>query len=82
MMDYEEQPPPPPSSNENVNGHKIVVSNLHSRVTEDDILELFSDIGPIKRARFVDKGIAEIVYVKLEHAKEAIYKYDRNLLDG
>ena len=63
-------------------GHKLLVSNLHSRVTEDDILELFSDIGPIKRARFLDKGLAEVVYVKLEHAKEAIHKYDKNELDG
>ena len=44
--------------------------------------ELFSDIGPIKRAKFVDKGLAEVTYIKLEHAKEAIAKYDRNELDG
>lgn len=43
---------------------------------------MFSDIGPIKRARFLDKGIAEVVYVKLEHAREAIGKYDKNELDG
>lgn len=66
----------------NNNGYKLTVSNLHPRVTEDDVLELFSDIGPIKRARFLDKGLAEVVYVKLEHAKEAIYKYDKNELDG
>lgn len=59
-----------------------MVSNLHAKVTEDDILELFSDVGPIKRARFLDKGIAEVVYVKMEHAREAIDKYDRNELDG
>ena len=39
-------------------------------------------MGPIKRARFLEKGLAEVVYVKLEHAKEAIYKYDKNELDG
>ena len=44
--------------------------------------ELFSDVGPIKRARFLEKGLAEVIYVKLEHAKEAIYKYDKNELDG
>ncbi len=43
---------------------------------------MFSDIGPIKRARFLDKGIAEVVYVRLEDAKEAISKYHRNELDG
>jgi hypothetical protein len=70
------------SSSSTSNGHKLFISNLHPRVTEDDVLELFSDIGPIKRARFLEKGLAEVVYVKLEHAKEAIYKYDKNELDG
>lgn len=64
------------------NGFKLYVSNLHQKVTEDDILELFGDIGPIKRARFIDRGFAEVIYLKLEHAKEAIRKYDRNELDG
>lgn len=64
------------------NGSKLYVSNLHPRVTEDDILELFGDIGPIKRARFIDRGLAEVIYLKLEHAKEAVRKYDRNELDG
>lgn len=70
------------SSSSSSSGYKLIVSNLHSRVTEDDVLELFSDIGPIKRAYFVDKGVAEVVYVKLEHAREAINKYDRSELDG
>lgn len=30
----------------------------------------------------MDKGLAEVVYVKLDHAQEAIDKYDRNELDG
>lgn len=80
-MDYESSSASNRHEN-NPNGYKIVVSNLHPRVTEEDILELFSDIGPIKRARFLDKGIAEVLYVKIEHAKEAIYKYDKNELDG
>lgn len=63
-------------------GYKLLVSNLHPRVTEDDVLELFSDIGPIKRARFIDKGLAEVIYVRIEHAKEAIKKYDLKELDG
>lgn len=63
-------------------GYKLLVSNLHPKVSEDDVLELFSDIGPIKRARFVDKGLAEVVYVRIDHAKEAIQKYDLKELDG
>ncbi len=44
--------------------------------------ELFSDIGPIKRARLLNNGIAEVVYVKLEDARKAISKYNKNELDG
>lgn len=79
-------PPPQPVKQQPVpiskDGYKLLVSNLHPKVTEDDVLELFSDIGPIKRARFIDKGLAEVIYVRIEHAKEAITKYDLKELDG
>ena len=44
--------------------------------------ELFSDIGPIKDAKFIDKGVAEVIYVNLDDAYSAIKKYDRKELDG
>lgn len=77
-----EKPAPVHSNVQSKDGYKLLVSNLHPKVTEDDVLELFSDIGPIKRARFIDKGLAEVVYVRVEHAKEAIHKYDLKELDG
>ena len=44
--------------------------------------ELFSAIGPIKRAKFAKKGIADVVFVKLEDARNAIISYNNKLLDG
>ncbi len=44
--------------------------------------ELFSAIGPIKRAKFVKKGIADVVFVKLEDARNAMVSYNNKLLDG
>lgn len=77
-----EKPQPTVTAKSSKEGYKLLVSNLHPKVSEDDVLELFSDIGPIKRARFIDKGLAEVVYVRIEHAKEAIDKYDLKELDG
>ncbi len=36
-------------------GAKIQVSNLQQSVSQDDITELFGDIGPLKRAKLVDE---------------------------
>lgn len=85
------QPPPVVKSalsssrgrlNMNENGYRVVVSNLHPNVTQEDILELFSDIGPIKRAKFIERGVAEVIYVNLDDAYSAIKKYDQKELDG
>ena len=46
------------------------------------IKQLFSDIGTMKRVRMVKAGLAEIVYVRYEHAKEAIQMYDLKELRG
>ena len=37
-------------------GAKIVVANLQSSVTQEDILELFGDVGALKRAKIVGRG--------------------------
>lgn len=44
--------------------------------------ELFSSIGTIKRVQYVKKGLAEIVYAKLEDARRAIAEYNGRELDG
>jgi hypothetical protein len=32
-------------------GTKVVITNLQTTVTQEDIMELFGDVGPLKRAK-------------------------------
>ncbi|KAL7829933.1 hypothetical protein AOLI_G00308180 [Acnodon oligacanthus] len=63
-------------------GTKITVNNLHPRVTEEDIVELFCVCGALKRARLVKVGVAEVVFVRKEDAISAYRKYNNRCLDG
>jgi THO complex subunit 4 len=69
-------------------GTKLNVTNLHSGVTNEDIRELFSEIGEMKRyAIHYDKngrasGSAEIIYSRRSDAFSALKKYNNVLLDG
>ncbi|XP_058625457.1 polymerase delta-interacting protein 3 isoform X1 [Onychostoma macrolepis] len=63
-------------------GTKITVNNLHPRVTEEDIVELFCVCGALKRARLVKLGVAEVVFVRKEDAVSAYRKYNNRCLDG
>ncbi|KAK7939356.1 hypothetical protein WMY93_002682 [Mugilogobius chulae] len=63
-------------------GTKITVNNLHPRVTEEDIVELFCVCGALKRARLVKVGMAEVVFVRKEDAVSAYRKYNNRCLDG
>ncbi|NXA39434.1 PDIP3 protein, partial [Eudromia elegans] len=63
-------------------GTKMTVNNLHPRVTEEDIVELFCVCGALKRARLVHPGVAEVVFVKKEDAIMAYKKYNNRCLDG
>ncbi|NXS17901.1 PDIP3 protein, partial [Mystacornis crossleyi] len=63
-------------------GTKMTVNNLHPRVTEEDIVELFCVCGALKRARLVHPGMAEVVFVKKEDAITAYKKYNNRCLDG
>ncbi|XP_031796314.1 polymerase delta-interacting protein 3 isoform X2 [Sarcophilus harrisii] len=63
-------------------GTKMTVNNLHPRVTEEDIVELFCVCGALKRARLVHPGVAEVVFVKKEDAITAYKKYNNRCLDG
>ncbi|XP_067936478.1 serine/arginine repetitive matrix protein 1-like isoform X2 [Watersipora subatra] len=60
----------------------IRVTSLSHEVSEDDVVELFSDIGPLVSAKLVSKGHAEVCFVHKKDAKTAIDKYDRRELDG
>ncbi|XP_051571076.1 polymerase delta-interacting protein 3-like isoform X2 [Myxocyprinus asiaticus] len=63
-------------------GTKITVNNLHPRVSEEDIMELFCVCGALKRARLVKVGVAEVVFVRKEDAVSAYRKYNNRCLDG
>jgi len=63
-------------------GHRIVVSNLQASVTEDDIKELFEDIGQLLSAKLVRSGVAEVIYKNLKDAQKAVDTYHNRQLDG
>ncbi|XP_071735399.1 THO complex subunit 4C-like [Rutidosis leptorrhynchoides] len=69
-------------------GAKLNVSNLDIGVTNEDIRELFSEIGELKRyAIHYDKygrpsGSAEVLYVRRSDAFQALKRYNGVQLDG
>ncbi|XP_041445342.1 uncharacterized protein LOC734419 isoform X2 [Xenopus laevis] len=63
-------------------GTKMTVKNLHPRVTEEDIVELFCVCGALKRARLLSPGVAEVVFVRKDDAVGAYKKYNNRYLDG
>ncbi|XAR58154.1 hypothetical protein NMG60_11026557 [Bertholletia excelsa] len=70
------------------NGTKLYVSNLDNGVTNDDIRELFSEMGQLTRyAVHYDKngrssGSAEVVFARRSDAFQALKRYNDVLLDG
>ena len=60
----------------------LVVSNLEESVTDEDLSELFGDIGNVRKVSMKGRGVAEIVFVKREAAEKAVEMYDKRLLDG
>ncbi|CAL8311403.1 unnamed protein product [Arctogadus glacialis] len=75
-------PAPPQPAVSPLEGTKITVNNLHPRVTEEDIVELFCVCGALKRARLVKVGVAEVVFVRKDDAVSAYRKYNNRCLDG
>ncbi|KAM4021869.1 polymerase delta-interacting protein 3 [Anomaloglossus baeobatrachus] len=76
------EPTPKESIFSPLEGTKMTVNNLHPRVTEEDIVELFCVCGALKRARLLSSGIAEVVFVRKEDAVGAYKKYNNRYLDG
>ncbi|CAN8238401.1 unnamed protein product [Cochlearia groenlandica] len=69
-------------------GTTVYVTNLDQGVTNEDIRELFGEIGELKRfAIHFDQngrpnGSAEVVYMRRSDAFQAMKKYNNVLLDG
>lgn len=69
-------------------GSKLFVSNLDVQVSNDDIRELFSEVGELIRyAIHYDKygrtsGSAEVVFARRNDALKALKKYNNVMLDG
>lgn len=70
------------AQNSSSSGAKVRVSNLQPSVSQDDIIELFGDVGKLKRARLVDHGVAEVVFVDRMDAQKAVEIYHNRQLDG
>ncbi|KAM0832566.1 hypothetical protein ACQ4PT_064812 [Festuca glaucescens] len=83
-------PPPPPVAAPRAleTGTKLHVSNLNASVTVEDVQELFSEIGELKRYSVnYDKdgksqGSAEVVFARKVDALDAIERYNGVQLDG
>ncbi|XP_039292155.1 polymerase delta-interacting protein 3 isoform X2 [Nilaparvata lugens] len=63
-------------------GHRIVVSNLHPKVTHEDIKELFGELGQLIASHVVRPGTAEVIYMNQKDAIAAVDAYHNRTLDG
>merc|ERR1711874_242129 len=62
---------------------KVVVSNLKSSVSKEDLTELFGDIGQLFSVKMSEPpGSAEVAFMNGEDADRAIEVYNNRLLDG
>jgi THO complex subunit 4 len=67
---------------------KLVVSNLASTVTQNDVRELFARIGPVKQAQLnydangKSKGIANVTFAKPGDAQKSFNEYNNRPLDN
>mmetsp|Transcript_7088 Transcript_7088/g.8169 ORF Transcript_7088/g.8169 Transcript_7088/m.8169 type:complete len:278 (+) Transcript_7088:108-941(+) len=69
-------------------GTKLLISNLDFNVSEEDIKELFEELGDVKRSSVHfdrsgrSKGSAEVVYSRRQDAMAALNRYNGVRLDG
>jgi len=63
-------------------GSKVVITNLQTSVTYDDIMELFGDVGALRKAKVATPGQAEVTFVNHEDAEKAVEIYHNRQLDG
>ncbi|XP_029636510.1 polymerase delta-interacting protein 3 isoform X6 [Octopus sinensis] len=70
------------SNSSSSSGYRVLVTNLHPIVTQDDIIELFGAVGALKKAHLLKAGCAEVVYLSYNDAVAAVNKYHNRELDG
>lgn len=69
-------------------GTKLYISNLEYGVSNDDIKELFSEVGELKQYSIhydksgISKGTGEVVFLRQTDALAAIKRYNNVQLDG
>ncbi|XP_018026918.1 mediator of RNA polymerase II transcription subunit 15 isoform X2 [Hyalella azteca] len=73
---------PAPPMVQKVVGHRVMVSNLHPVATNEDIKELFGNLGPISSCKMARPGTAVVVYLDLNDAKRSVDVYHNRKLDG
>ncbi|CAF1002363.1 unnamed protein product [Adineta ricciae] len=73
---------PASATHSNANSATILITNLQPTVTEDDVIELFSEVGDIKDIKTLSRGCVQIVYAVPEQAEDAVAKYHNQILDG
>lgn len=70
------------SSSGRQSGTSIIVSNLNPSVTQNDILELFGDVGDVVQYQSINSSTAMVTYNHPSDANRAIQTYNNRFLDG
>lgn len=63
-------------------GTKVIVTNLETGVTEQDMKDLFETVGPLKSVKMTAAGVSEVVFRKSNDAAKAFKQYNHVVLDG
>jgi len=69
-------------------GSSIIVSNLDSEVTEDDVKDIFAQIGTVKSVQIIydkngtSQGSAEVTFRGKDDAEKAVTEYNEAEVDG
>ncbi|XP_050716708.1 uncharacterized protein LOC126998750 isoform X1 [Eriocheir sinensis] len=71
-----------PQRTSQMQGTRVLVTNLHHCVSVEDMEELFGTIGTIISARMVREGVAEAIFLNEEDAHKSVEVFNNRQLDG